>query len=126
MPSIAPDQRLTPLVPAVVTPAATNTFRWYQNPVALSGATNTNQLDDTESLASSEADLLELEDEDSQHNNTRSTCEEFANMMQRNLDQWRAKVIEAGNIRGRGVPVRYTGKSKRTQKDYTRIYGCLS
>ena len=80
--SIAPDQWLTPLVPAVVIPAATNSFHWYQNPVALSGTTNTNQLDNAESLASPEADLLELEDEDSQHNNTRSTCEEFVNMMQ--------------------------------------------
>ena len=98
--SIAPHRQLTPLVPAAVIPAATNSFHWYPNPVALSGATNTNQLDDAESLASSEAELLELEDEDSQHNNTRSACEEFANMMQCNLDQWRAKVIEAGNIHG--------------------------
>ena len=98
MPSIAPHQLLTPLVPAAVIPAATNYLRWYQNPVALSGATNTNRSDDAESLASTEAELLELEDEDSQHNNTRSTCEEFSNMMQRNLDPWRAKVIEAGNI----------------------------
>ena len=126
MPSIAPNQQLTPLVPAVVIPAATNPFCWYQNPVALSGATNTSQLDDAESLASSEVELLELEDKDSQHNNTRSTCEEFANMMQWNLDQWRAKVIEAGNICGQGVPVQYMGRSKWTQQDYTKIYGCLS
>ena len=98
--SIAPHQHLTPCVPAAVIPVATNSFHWCQNPVSLSGATNTNQLDDAESLASSEAELLELEDEDSQHNNTRSACEEFANIMQHNLDQWRARVIEAGNISG--------------------------
>ena len=86
MPGIAPHHQLTPLVPAAVIPAATNSFHWHQNPVALSGATNTNRLDDRK-LAGSEAELMELEDEESQHNNTRSPCEEIVNMMQRNLDQ---------------------------------------